>query len=194
MADAELTVHVHEDDVDGGFVASIPARPGVLGQGDTPAAAITSLAAAIELADEVEATREPTTDEKLDELQAAIERLISDGTDASVDDVARLFVLLGTAVGLARILRTERDEARRSPATVYVTTITDRHADPEAVVFSTADLAIGHARQVGRKYAREPEDYQETPVEGWLFHANYSCESDSVRVEERPVHLSPITV
>lgn len=104
----ELTVHVTEDETDGGFVASMPARPGILGQGETPAAALSNLASAIDA--------EPSTDEKLNELQAAVERLMGDGSDASVVDVARLFVLLGTAVGLARMLRAERDEARRGPA------------------------------------------------------------------------------
>lgn len=43
----ELIVHVHEDEDDGGFLASMPQRPGAVGQGGTPAAAITNLASAI---------------------------------------------------------------------------------------------------------------------------------------------------
>lgn len=183
MGDTELTVHVTEDEIDGGFVASMPARPGIVGQGETPAAALSNLASAIETVD-----AEPSTDEKLDDLQAAVERLMGDGTDASVDDVARLFVLLGTAVGLARTLRAERDEARRGP--VYVALIEDRHADPEPVVFSTPELAVEYARGWAQEHASRFGGYEERPIDGWLFHASYSPESDRVSVRERSVHSS----
>lgn len=66
--------------------------------------------------------------------------------------------------------------------TIYITIIEDRHSDTEAYPFDTADAAIAFAKKAANKLCRFPEDYEETEVEGWLFHARYSCEEDNVRV------------
>jgi hypothetical protein len=70
---------------------------------------------------------------------------------------------------------------------VYVAIINDRHADTEAYVFSTAEAAIGYARSCALEYARQLEDFEEKQIEGWLYYATYSCESDSVWVTERTI-------
>ncbi len=70
--------------------------------------------------------------------------------------------------------------------TVYVAMINDRHAEPEPVVFSTPEAAIDYARTWARNHDHHG-DFEESEVRGWLYHATYSVESDSVWVLERQV-------
>jgi hypothetical protein len=70
---------------------------------------------------------------------------------------------------------------------VYVAMICDRHADPEPFVFSAAEAAIAYAREQARTSARGPGDVLESEIEGWLYHASYSNEGDSVWVIEREI-------
>ena len=76
---------------------------------------------------------------------------------------------------------------------VYVAMIADRHTDPEPEVFSTAEAAIGYARDFALAEStygsRTGEHYEERPVEGWLFQATYTCEGDSVWVVEKELDL-----
>jgi len=83
---------------------------------------------------------------------------------------------------------TEQEQVR---AAVYVVMIQDRHADPEPYVFSTAEAAIAYARQHALEYASSPDDVEEEPVDGWLYHARYSGESDSVWVIEKELWDAP---
>lgn len=72
--------------------------------------------------------------------------------------------------------------------TVYVAMIDDRHVDPEAYVFTTEALAVGFARNEAFELARANTDVDESPVSpvsGWLYHATYSVEGDSVWVVAR---------
>ena len=52
-------------------------------------------------------------------------------------------------------------------------------------MFTTADAAIDFARRAAREYNRHADDYEEAEIAGWLFHARYSCEGDSVWVIEK---------
>lgn len=74
-----------------------------------------------------------------------------------------------------------------TPLTVYVAMINDRHSDPEPYLFSTAAEAIDYARRCAQEYAYEPASIDETPVDGWLYHARYSEESDVVWVLAKAV-------
>lgn len=74
---------------------------------------------------------------------------------------------------------------------VYVLIVEDRHSDTDVQVFASADLAVARAKAVAAKYARSPEDIEERQIAGWIYFANYSCESDSVRVVEREVTDGP---
>lgn len=71
---------------------------------------------------------------------------------------------------------------------LYVAMIEDRHTDTEAIVFATPDAAIDHARQHYRDNvhpdANTDDDIGEHETEGWLYHATYSTEGDSVWVVE----------
>ena len=75
---------------------------------------------------------------------------------------------------------------------VFVVMIEDRHCDPTVEVFSTEDAAINYAKAVVDKYSRDKSDIVESLTDnikraGWLYHATYSCEGDSVRVEREVV-------
>lgn len=69
-----------------------------------------------------------------------------------------------------------------TPEPVFVVMILDRHSDPCVATFSDEGAAVEYARRTAKRYCRRPEDYQEKSVRGWVFHAEYSCESDSVTV------------
>lgn len=66
--------------------------------------------------------------------------------------------------------------------TIYIAMIHDRHAEPEAYPFSTAEGAIAFAREAAEVNARDPQDIEESAIDGWLFYARYSGEGDSVWV------------
>lgn len=63
--------------------------------------------------------------------------------------------------------------------------IADRHTDTEAFPFSTAEAAIQFAKDSAEENARTEDDIEEEEVEGFIYHARYSCEGDSVWVVER---------
>lgn len=74
------------------------------------------------------------------------------------------------------------------PLTLYVAMICDRHTDPEPYVFTTKEAAIAYARAeaLGLVHEDHPEDFDESEMpEGWLYHATYSGEGDSVWVIEK---------
>ena len=71
--------------------------------------------------------------------------------------------------------------------TVYLTFINDHHTDTDAEVFTTAEAAIEGARRMAREACRHPEDYEESAIQGWLFHATYSANGDSVWVIAKEV-------
>jgi hypothetical protein len=71
---------------------------------------------------------------------------------------------------------------------IYIAMICDRHTDPEAYPFSTAEAAILYARNEAEAYAYDADDIEEEQVDGWLYHARYSGEGDSVWVVEKDLN------
>ena len=67
---------------------------------------------------------------------------------------------------------------------VYAVIIQDHHTDVDVEVWADQDAAITRGKALAKEYCRHTEDYEETAIPGWLVHATYSCESDSVRVEK----------
>lgn len=68
---------------------------------------------------------------------------------------------------------------------LYIVIWEDRHSDVTAHPFTDPDKAIAEAKRIAKEYAREECDYEEHDYgrdDGWLFYAQYSCESDHVRV------------
>jgi len=70
---------------------------------------------------------------------------------------------------------------------IYILLIVDGHSDLEVIPFTDPEKAIVKARETAKKYCRYVEDYIERDwgkEAGWLFYADYSCESDHVIVIE----------
>jgi hypothetical protein len=65
--------------------------------------------------------------------------------------------------------------------------INDRHGDPEPYVFSTSEAAIDYAQNFAKESAHDENDFQESPIDAWLYYATYSVESDSVWVIEKTI-------
>lgn len=76
---------------------------------------------------------------------------------------------------------------------LYVALVDDRHIDPTASVFSTAEAAIEYARRQYEDHRPDDLDDEELadaeigehePHDGLLYHATYSTEGDAVWVYE----------
>lgn len=68
---------------------------------------------------------------------------------------------------------------------IFIAMIRDRHSDPEPYPFTTPEAAIAFARKTAHEYALEPSDVEELETDGWLYHATYSPEGDSVWVVDK---------
>jgi hypothetical protein len=85
----------------------------------------------------------------------------------------------------------EQSGGKASPSldcSVFVVVVEDRHADVDVEVWTDREAAINRGRELAKKYCRHPDDYEEEQIADWLFYARYSCEDDSIRVIERPIH------
>lgn len=68
---------------------------------------------------------------------------------------------------------------------IYIVIVEDRHTDVMTYPFKDKEKAISEAKRIAKKYCKYKEDYKEHDYgqdSGWLFYAEYSCESDSVHV------------
>lgn len=74
---------------------------------------------------------------------------------------------------------------------VWIVLIKDRHADVDALPFSTEDGAVAAARGWVAKLPLDPEDVRESELtpymrsDGWVLYLPYGPEGDSVRVVKR---------
>lgn len=78
---------------------------------------------------------------------------------------------------------------------VYCIITDDRHSDSDVRVYIDKDMAVRVARWVV-KDMRERYDEDEradfgdsdtSPIKGWIYYGDYSCEGDSIRVVERNI-------
>lgn len=67
---------------------------------------------------------------------------------------------------------------------LYVANCIDRHAEPVIRVYSTKEAAIDYCKRFVEQNASYSEYIQESGVDGWLYHCEYSTEHDYVYVEE----------
>jgi len=67
---------------------------------------------------------------------------------------------------------------------IYIAVCKDRHIDVVVKVFSDMGKAVDYAKKFMKTSARFPEDIKESYIKGWLYHATFSCEGDSVHVEK----------
>ena len=68
---------------------------------------------------------------------------------------------------------------------IYCVIINDRHTDVNVEPYTNQEDAVDFARSTAKELCRFKEDYEETKIDGWCFHAQYSCEGDSVWVVEK---------
>lgn len=67
---------------------------------------------------------------------------------------------------------------------LYVVDVHDRHCDNHIEILRDKGKAIVRAKLLAERNARAPEDVKESPMDGWLWHCDYSVEGDFVRVLE----------
>lgn len=65
---------------------------------------------------------------------------------------------------------------------IYIAMCFDRHIDAVVRVYTTAEKAIAFAKGFAQRHAWYPKDIEESEIPGWLYHANFSVESDHVYV------------
>lgn len=70
---------------------------------------------------------------------------------------------------------------------IYVVKIYDRHYDPEVHLYATPEAAIEYARTWAKNRAGCADDVDETPVDGWVYHAICTPEGDRVWITETTV-------
>ena len=73
---------------------------------------------------------------------------------------------------------------------IYIMLWKDRHSDTTATPFLDLDEAIEHARISAKSVCSFPEDYNETPIDGWLFYIEYSCEGDCIWITEHEININ----
>ena len=67
---------------------------------------------------------------------------------------------------------------------IYNVLCNNRHTDITATPFRDFEEAKVWAKKQAELYCRVPEDLEETSVEGWLYHIEYSCEGDCLWITE----------
>ena len=67
---------------------------------------------------------------------------------------------------------------------IYVVLIEDRHCDVTVELYANRDVALGRAMDIALDRAYTSDDIRVAEVKGWEYYVEYSCESDSVRVEK----------
>ena len=70
---------------------------------------------------------------------------------------------------------------------IYNVLCKDRHVDTTATPFIDLAAAKAWAEERAVEYCRFPEDLKETPVKGWLYHIEYSCEGDCLWITEHDI-------
>lgn len=76
---------------------------------------------------------------------------------------------------------------------IYIVLWKDRHTDTTATPFWDLKEAISWAREKASEYGTYPEDINEIPVDGWLYHIEYSCERDCLWITEHDIPDPPPT-
>jgi len=67
---------------------------------------------------------------------------------------------------------------------IYNVLIKDSHCDATATPFLDKEQALEWAKEQALECCRYKEDFKEVPINGWLYHAEYSCDGDCVWITE----------
>jgi len=70
---------------------------------------------------------------------------------------------------------------------IYNVLCNDRHTDVAATPFLDLQEAKAWAKRRAEDLCAYPEDLKEIPVEGWLYHIEYSCEGDCLWITEHEI-------
>lgn len=62
---------------------------------------------------------------------------------------------------------------------IYTLVLQDRHIDVVIKLFTDADTAINHAKEIAKQYP----SYEEVPSDCLIFNASLSCEGDRIWIE-----------
>lgn len=78
---------------------------------------------------------------------------------------------------------------------IYIVLVEDRHADVDALPYTTSEVAVARAEQLLAQFARHPEDVERDlnaamVDDGWVWNARYSEEGDSISVIRRELNGS----
>lgn len=65
---------------------------------------------------------------------------------------------------------------------IYVVMVNDRHAEPEAYLFTNKKEAMEFAKATAESYCHDVEDLKEIKISGWEYYIEYSCEADCIWV------------
>ena len=74
---------------------------------------------------------------------------------------------------------------------IYIVVVEDRHSNVGVIPFYNREAAIDRAREIAKGYCSFLEDYEENNYGGFIFHATYSCEGDSVSVSPVVIRGTP---
>ena len=70
---------------------------------------------------------------------------------------------------------------------IFIVIWNDRHAETTVHPFKDLGKAKRWAKEQAKEVCRFPEDLKETPIKGWLYHIEYSCEGDCLWITEHEV-------
>jgi hypothetical protein len=112
--------------------------------------------------------------------------LVVNNKDGSLSDIKRLGTRQGLQLGVETYLKNVK---------LYVVMVHDRHLDPEARIYTSADEAITVARGLAHDMGlvdSGDEDFNDDGLAqaGWLYYANHPRESDIVWVVEKGINES----
>jgi hypothetical protein len=67
---------------------------------------------------------------------------------------------------------------------IYIVVWKDRHSDTSATPFLNFEKARAWAKKQAEESCRHKKYLEESPVEGWLYHIEYSVEGDCLWITE----------
>ena len=134
---------------------------------------------------------EPAINAAREDALERVERAAS-AHDREMQRFDSLITELRRQIG-AQERRAQRAEAQvrnlgdgHAPGNVYLVMVHDRHIEPAAYPFSTAQAAIEFAKAYADGH-RNGGTVREQHIDGWLYCASYNAEEDSVWVIERAI-------
>lgn len=67
---------------------------------------------------------------------------------------------------------------------IYIAVCKEHHIDDTIRVFESPTVAIQYAKKFAEEYVRSFAEFDELPIDGWLYHCQYGTDEDYVYVIE----------